>query len=369
MNFKKSSNLARGLFVLLLSVGFVLLFVWIIGNPSLRGKSAGSQEGASLTPSALAAELVTPSTLVAATQIPPPTSGISVTHRKAGAGVILEVGLSKFPSYIVVNNNWFTDIGEKRIRVFAGAQRGDGAKELPKPWHGFVAVVVTSLDGLNNYPDEGGLYWTPSVEGPLRIVDADGMQLTLLAENGKAFFFDVSSRQYVFPGPRLPVQRAGGDGVITESGDFPQLGSLENKYKFFNYWSKVQGNETMNVLAGEQLPENPNRITRGVLALVKTSKDQQKVISIETFEIPFGVRILDATADQITLYANDQYRFVFDVDLNKFTYWPEMLTELLAPQTPGPSPNIPKKTSAPPPLLDTSAPLPGMPYPYPPGYP
>jgi len=373
MNFKKSSNLASYLFSLLLVVGFILLFVWIFGNPSLRGaSSAVSQAGDSPTPSPLAAELVTSSTLIATTQITPPLPVMSVTQRTAGAGTIVEVNQSPYPAIYAITNNWFADIDGKRIRVFAGAQRSDGGHEFPKPWPSFVGVWVWAIeDGnlINPISDESGFYLAPTNEGVLRIVDADGMQLTLTAESGKAFFFNVSSRKFVFPGPKLPVQRAGGDGVITESGDFPNLGSLNGRYKFSNYWSKVQGDEVTNVLAGKQLPEDPNGVTRGVVALVNTSKDQQTVISEEIFEMPLGVSILEATGDRITLYANGILRFVFDVDLRQFINWPEIPAEILTPPTPGPSSNIPKKTAAPASVLDTPAPSSGMPYPYPPGYP
>ena len=117
------------------------------------------------------------------------------------------------------------------------------------------------------------------------------------------------------------------------------------------------------------MPRNPNGGTKGVVEVVTTSKDKQRVLSEETFEMPKGVRILEATGDKITFYADDVLRFVFDVEQRRFTFWPEIPSDFFETPTAGPSPNIPKKTAAPPPLLYTPAPPPGMPYPYPPDYP
>lgn len=100
-----------------------------------------------------------------------------------------------FSGHYLIENQWWETIGSQWIRVYAGAQRGDGANDLPKPWQGMVFVSVLGLDGTM-LPD-GGSYKTPKKVGSVKIVDAQGQRLVLKAEDGTLFYFDVPTRQFV----------------------------------------------------------------------------------------------------------------------------------------------------------------------------
>lgn len=147
-------------------------------------------------------------TALAGTQPPPrpfvpttpePTVLGGLPRTPAGNGTIIENGPAPFPAYIFVANQWITEVNDKEILVYAGAVRGDGARQFDPPWQGEVIVVVNTPDYSQFFPDEGGEYQTPTKVGPVRIVSADGMKLTLNAPDGTSFVFDVVSRKFVSP--------------------------------------------------------------------------------------------------------------------------------------------------------------------------
>ncbi len=110
-----------------------------------------------------------------------------------------------FPGHYLIENQWWETIGSHSIRVYAGAKRGDGVNDLPKPWQGIVFVVVVGPDSTR-LPG-GGTYETPKKVGAVKIVDAQGQRLVLKAEDGTLFYFDVPTRQFVssLTAPVTPV--------------------------------------------------------------------------------------------------------------------------------------------------------------------
>lgn len=124
----------------------------------------------------------------------PPVS----SQRQAGAGTIIEGGPSPFPALtFAIQNAWYEEVNGRRITVLAGARRGDGASEFPHPWQSVVIVSVQSLDGKTSFPAEGGVLEAGIKADELRILDARGERLVLLAQNGQTLYFDVPTRQYV----------------------------------------------------------------------------------------------------------------------------------------------------------------------------
>ena len=114
-----------------------------------------------------------------------------IPSRPAGAGTIVESGQAPFPAYYVFQNMWYMKKGDRVIRVYAGAQRGDpqqGGKTLDKPWPGVLMIIAS--------PGEEVQYLTPVKAGVVKIVDAVGERLVLNAEDGRAFYFDVPGRQF-----------------------------------------------------------------------------------------------------------------------------------------------------------------------------
>jgi hypothetical protein len=124
-------------------------------------------------------------------------SGIALTpystpiHRviptPAGAGRILNSksrGLGEPP----VRNSWVAEIGSVVIEVAAGWSREDETQGL------------LAIRERNTQTGEGQgleIFLSPTNSGALEVVDAAGQVLTLAAEDGTIFYFDVQSRQWV----------------------------------------------------------------------------------------------------------------------------------------------------------------------------
>lgn len=68
--------------------------------------------------------------------------------------------------------------------------------DLPQ---GILRVYTSTLD-LRTYGQRQA-YQTPLRAGPIQVVGATGYQLTLLAEDGTLFYFDVLTRHWVTPTP------------------------------------------------------------------------------------------------------------------------------------------------------------------------
>ena len=61
---------------------------------------------------------------------------------------------------------------------------------------------------VNSAPEAIVGFVKSKAAGAVRIVAGSGMTLTLVAEDGTGFFFDVASRRFVTPGPKSPVERS-----------------------------------------------------------------------------------------------------------------------------------------------------------------
>jgi hypothetical protein len=83
-------------------------------------------------------------------------------------------------------------LSDRNIGVFAG---GDGY--AGDPTQGLLVVVVKTPDRVPIGPVE--TYRTPMKAGPVEIIAAVGERLTLRAEDGTRFYFDVATRQWVNP--------------------------------------------------------------------------------------------------------------------------------------------------------------------------
>ncbi len=124
---------------------------------------------------------------------PVPTVLGDLTRRTAGAGIIVESGQAPFPAMMYLfENQWYAQVGNEYVNVWTGAEGSD-------PSQGVVVVAYLPVPGTNTTPRPGARYLTPSKAGSVRIVDADGMRLKLVAKNGASFTFDVASGKFVSP--------------------------------------------------------------------------------------------------------------------------------------------------------------------------
>jgi len=94
-------------------------------------------------------------------------------------------------SLYTITSQWQNDVGGKHVQVYVGA-------ETPFPSQGVVIVQITSLD-LQTVRTV--TYLKPVTSGSLRIVAAQGSQLTLTAANGTSYVFDVVARTLLSKAP------------------------------------------------------------------------------------------------------------------------------------------------------------------------
>jgi len=91
-------------------------------------------------------------------------------------------GEGAFPSFeFTIQNRWQAIMNGEPIQVFAGSLFDDSQQ-------GLIIVLGAS---------SGGRYNTPIKAGAVRITTESGLRLTLLADDGTTFYFDVPSRLYV----------------------------------------------------------------------------------------------------------------------------------------------------------------------------
>lgn len=103
---------------------------------------------------------------------------------------IFEESQAPFSSEDVrIVNHWQAKVGDHYVQVYAGSL-------TQQPQQGVVIVTRTSLRGA---PLGAARHRTPQGIGPVRIVAADGLKLTLAAVNGRSLTFDVATAQFGRP--------------------------------------------------------------------------------------------------------------------------------------------------------------------------
>jgi hypothetical protein len=133
-------------------------------------------------------------------RLPQPTVEIPLTPwptepiRTAGAGAIYDDSFVQNPDNVIkVTNSWSENVGNQEIVVYAGAKF-----QYEDPQQGMLMVVIY-LKGTWDIASGPELYQSPSRAGKLRTIDAVGQRLTVRAENGTLFYFDVPTRAWVSP--------------------------------------------------------------------------------------------------------------------------------------------------------------------------
>jgi hypothetical protein len=96
--------------------------------------------------------------------------------------------------YYTYRSCWVGRHDNEYLFVSAGAIK-------PDPAQGMLQVYTTTLDELTWGPEH--TYFTPAKAGLVLITTSTGNRLTLRAENGTLFTFDLLTRQWVNPPPEL----------------------------------------------------------------------------------------------------------------------------------------------------------------------
>lgn len=99
---------------------------------------------------------------------------------------IFEEGLANYSKLgFAIQNGWRREIDGYPARVAAGALVSDLQQG--------IVLVSWDLPGAPN----AGVYETPIKAGPVRITVEDGFRLTLQADDGTIFYFDVPGQKFV----------------------------------------------------------------------------------------------------------------------------------------------------------------------------
>jgi len=118
----------------------------------------------------------------------------------AGAGYIVQIYPPVSGYEYHARNTWYEDTNgaNKRTLVYAGSlatSDGTGTQQ------GAVLVITAQLTSVNNdtvsHVNWDGVYLTPCISGPVRVVAAVGERIKLRSTNGTIFYFDVPTRSYV----------------------------------------------------------------------------------------------------------------------------------------------------------------------------
>jgi hypothetical protein len=86
----------------------------------------------------------------------------------------------------LVRNRWGGTVQGRQVVVFAGASASDATR-------GVVLVQVVSADGGSSPPRA---FDTPSASGAVHVVAAHGSRLTLAADEGARFVFNVATLRF-----------------------------------------------------------------------------------------------------------------------------------------------------------------------------
>ena len=263
----------------------------------------------------------TPSPVGAAKAIPsaPPggISELSVVSRAAGAGAIFETSFSPLNSAYRIINHWQGDIAGQQTVVYAGGRRSDAKSGDVSggSWRGIVVLAVKDSKG-DYIGEKGGEFWTPQDVGPVRIVDATGSQLILVAKDGTSFAFDVVTRQFVAKKLGAPISRSTGTGTLVESGNTPY--SLAG-FDPVNYWY-FDHNDSVRivVMAGGKV----NDPKTGMLIVVVTSPSSNsapiQAFAFSTITSDGYLQIVYADGEKLTLVSADDLIYAFDAATMQF---------------------------------------------------
>lgn len=240
----------------------------------------------------------------------------------AGNGEIIESGSSDLPSSYLIVNQWITKDGDKTVGIFAGAQQLDlanGGKEINPPLPGVVIVEVESNKN-ERLMDEGGVYFTPLIDGPVRIIDANNTSLFLVSSGGNIFAFDWKDRKYTEIPTQFSISKKAGNGSLVEDSKNIGMGKgVFRKYNISNYW--YQTDNKLSVFAGSEV-DNTNQ---GVLIITPFAPNSASYKKATIYRTPFAdgaVRIISVDNNNITLVSTNGLVFIFDTSNRGFVQVP-----------------------------------------------
>ncbi len=118
-------------------------------------------------------------------------------HQIAGAGIIWQETSPHFTKLMHTRNQWVERENQQGNSVLVCAE-----SKFPRedPQQGIIGVLYLEHDS-GTFISGPDLYLTPLRAGAVQVIDAVGERLTLRAEDGTLFTFDIPTRQWVTPDP------------------------------------------------------------------------------------------------------------------------------------------------------------------------
>ena len=244
-------------------------------------------------------------------------------RRAAGIDTIIETNFSPLNSNYRIRNQWVADLDGTHITVYAGGRQSNSASGDALlnnlSWPGVVVATISDESG-KTLPEKGGVFWTPQNLGPVRIVNANGTILTLVANDGSSFSFDVADQKFLSTKAGSLVRRSIGAGILIKSGNVQyQLDGFE----FVNQWSyTVDGVGTMTLFAGNEQSD----AHKGVLMLlVSPPGDNSKVLEEVAYQTNLedgALRIVNVEGEILTLVSESGLVYEFDLATRQFISLP-----------------------------------------------
>ena len=245
--------------------------------------------------------------------------------RIAGDGTITESSNSPFHSWFRISNRWAATIGKNRVTVYAGGQNMSPAGgidlEDDLSWPGVLNIETVDEEGLY-LREKSGSYPTPTNGGPVRIVDANGVVLTLVSTLGKTFYFDVTRREYLPNNDDSSVIRPLGIGTLIES---PMRPLDTGGYQIINHWMfRDENQRSISILAGGVRAEFV-KIGMVVVATLLPGEDPRNANTI-TYIRSDGdsyLRIVSANDQEVTFVSESGSIYKFNVHTMEFGSLPD----------------------------------------------
>jgi hypothetical protein len=240
-------------------------------------------------------------------------------RRAAGIGTIIETNFSPLNSNYRIINQWFADLGETHITVYAGGRQSDSASGdallNDLSWPGVLVVILSDKSG-KILMEKGGVFWTPQNVGPVRIVDASGTILTLAAKDGSSFNFDVENLNFLSTKVGSILNRSIGGGVLIESGKCQyQL----DGFGFINQWSYTDKNGNLITIFAGNEQNDPHK--GALLILVSPPDDHSKILEKVTYQTNLedgALRIVNVESGIFTLVSESGLVYEFDLAKRQF---------------------------------------------------
>jgi hypothetical protein len=258
-------------------------------------------------------------------------------------------GEGAFPSFaFTIQNRWQAILNGEPIQVFAGALFEDSQQGL---------VIVFGVSS-------GGRYNTPTRAGAVRITEESGLRLTLLADDGTTFYFDVPSRLFVAGlettvEPEYAATQYAIMTAIPEATEARPTGIFDAGAEFFhegyrmqNAWQGLVDGHWANVVAGAHSSDPAQ-------GLIFSSWEFPNAAIGAFFNTPAragSVRIVAEQDARLTLEAADGTVFYWDIPSQSFVDSREAVAPTITP----PPTHTPTATLRPPP---TGYPAPATPPP------